>query len=321
MAESGHSGRIATFATMGGFGAILLWSATVGISHSLSKSLGTFGAAAAIFSIAGAIALARLAFSRQRRLGCRQMPAIYLFGCGLLFVIDMLCLYLAIGWAKSDGQLLEVGLINYLWPILTLLGSLFFLGKKAGIFILPGTLLALAGLFLVLNHGPEISLLSLVKNLSSNPPAFFMALGAAVFWAFYSNLARRWGGEKGSGGVDLFLPVTAIVMLLFSLFANEQRVWTDKTFAEAVFLGTGTYVAYGLWDKAMRAGNVVLVAAASYLIPLFSTIISSLYMTINTTSELWAGCGMLIAGSVISWLSVSDRRPSPLPQTPGDSLS
>jgi drug/metabolite transporter (DMT)-like permease len=67
-----------------------------------------------------------------------------------------------------------------------------------------------------------------------------------------------------------------------------------------------TYAAYGLWDTAMRNGNLVLVAAGSYMTPLLSTIASCLYLAIVPGPNLWLGCGMLVAGSLLSWHSVSD---------------
>jgi drug/metabolite transporter (DMT)-like permease len=60
-----------------------------------------------------------------------------------------------------------------------------------------------------------------------------------------------------------------------------------------------------LWDNAMRKGNIVLVAAASYLTPLFSTIVSCLYLAVVPGAKLWVGCGVLVLGSVLSWQSIS----------------
>jgi hypothetical protein len=51
---------------------------------------------------------------------------------------------------------------------------------------------------------------------------------------------------------------------------------------------------------------VVLVAAGSYLTPLLSTAVSCVYLSISARPSLWAGCGMLVVGSVLSWLSVSE---------------
>jgi drug/metabolite transporter (DMT)-like permease len=107
--------------------------------------------------------------------------------------------------------------------------------------------------------------------------------------------------------VDLFLPATGLTLLLLSLGAGERSAWSTQAFAEAGFLGTVTYVAYDLWDTAMRRGNVPLVAAGSYLTALLSTLVSCAYLGVTPAASLWVGCGLLVAGSALSWLSVSKR--------------
>ncbi len=296
-----HSSHLAT---AGGFGAILLWSTTVAVARSLSEQVGPVTAAAAVYGVSGVAALiSLLRCSRRQRI--LRLPARYLVGCGTLFVGYMLLLFLAIGWADSRQQVLEVGLLNYLWPTLTLILSLVFLEKKASWVLFPGTLLALAGVFVVITHGAPVSWQALSRNLASNPGAYSLALAAAVSWAMYSNLTRKWASSQEEGAVVIFLPITAIVLLLICFFLDEPREWNRRSLAESLFLGIATYGAYMLWDYAMRRGNIVTVAAASYLTPFFSTIVSCLYLAVVPGARLWVGCGVLILGSILSWKSVS----------------
>ena len=264
--------------TAGGFMSILLWSTTVAFARSLSEQVGPVTAAAAVYSVSGIAAIFSLLPSRRKRRHILQLPRQYLVGCGSLFVIYMLVLFLAIGWAENRQQVLEVGLVNYLWPALTLVLSLVLLGKKASWLLLPGTVLALAGVFLVVTHGAAVSWRSFGLNLSNNPGAYGLALTAAVSWAMYSNLTRKWAGGQTEGAVVVFLPVTAAVLLLICCFLDEPRQWNHRSLAEVLFLGLATYGAYTLWDNAMRKGDVVMIAAASYLTPLLSTVVSCLYL-------------------------------------------
>lgn len=292
--------------TIGGFVAIVLWSTTVAFARSLSEQLGPLTAAAAVYGVSGAIAVIHLLSAGGGVRRIRELPLVYLAGCGFLFVSYMLLLFLAVGLAEGHEQVLEVGLLNYLWPALTILLSVAILKKRASLLLLPATLLALSGVVVVLAQGTHLSWQSFYRNLAANPIAYSLGLAAAVSWAFYSVLARRWAGGEGRGAVDLFLPATAAVLLLVCLFVDEPRAWSPSTLAEALFLGVATYLAYGLWDTAMRTGNVVLVAAGSYLTPFLSTVVSCLYLSIPTRSSLWIGCGMLVVGSLLSWLSVSE---------------
>jgi drug/metabolite transporter (DMT)-like permease len=78
--------------------------------------------------------------------------------------------------------------------------------------------MALTGVFMVITHGAPVSWQSLTLNLASNPSAYCLALAAAVFWAVYSNLTRKWAGGREEGAVVLFLSVTAVVLVVDLLF-------------------------------------------------------------------------------------------------------
>ncbi len=58
----------------------------------------------------------------------------------------------------------------------------------------------------------------------------------------------------------------------------------------------------------MRRGQMVFVASFSYLLPLFSTGIISLYLHIRLTPALWLGCALVIAGAVLCKHSVVEQR-------------
>jgi drug/metabolite transporter (DMT)-like permease len=96
-----------------------------------------------------------------------------------------------------------------------------------------------------------------------------------------------------------------VILLALRLFSPENGSWTVQAVIEACFLGFVTLIAYFLWDRAMRKGDVVLVAAFSYLTPLFSTIVSCLYLGIHAGLSLWIGCILIVTGSILSWISVS----------------
>jgi len=104
----------------------------------------------------------------------------------------------------------------------------------------------------------------------------------------------------------LINPATAIVLLLVRLSIIEPGSWSLAAGLEAVSLGLATVLAYVFLDIAMRKGNLVLVAAFSYFIPLFSTLISSPYLHVTPGLPLWLGCLFIVVGSLMSWKGVSD---------------
>ncbi len=293
--------------TLLGLAAILLWSATVALARSLSERVGPLTAGAAVYLAAGLL-LSGLAFLRVGSFAqVRRLPPLYLYGCGALFVIYTAALFLALGLSADRRQTLEVGLLNYLWPALTLLFSLPLLGKRAGALLIPGTILALLGVVLVVRPGDSLSWGSFARNARGNPAAYALGLGAAIAWALYSNLARRWGKGGGGSAVMVFaLGAGALFLLLRPLFPEEGR-WSPAAAAEAAFLSGGTALAYLFWDIAMRRGDLVLVASCSYLTPFFSTVVSCLYLGVLPGLGVWLGCLLIIAGSLVSWRSIAGR--------------
>ena len=307
MADVRENPTSTSLATLAGFGAILLWSTTVALVRSLSEQVGPVSAAAAVYLVSGALSAGVLFGSARKRQQLGQLSPAYLIGCGLLFIVYMIALYLAVGRASDRQQVLEVGLLNYLWPSLTILFSLALLRKKATWILLPGTLLALVGIFLVLTQGAAVSWSSFSQNVFGNPLAYSMAAVAAVSWGLYSTLTRKWAGGQDEGAVVLFLPATALVLVPLACLFDEPRKWSYRCAAETLFLGFATYFAYLLWDHAMRRGNVVLVAAGSYLTPLLSTVASCLYLAVAPKPQLWVGCVVLVVGSVLSWRAIGNQ--------------
>jgi len=290
--------------TILGLFAILLWSATVALARSISERIGPAAAGASVYLTAAGLLGGHLLLRERSFHILRKLPPNYAVGCGGLFVLYTMTLFLALGLAADRHQTIEVGLLNYLWPALTLLFSLGILGNRASIGLIPGTLLALCGVFLVLTQGTSISWNSFSGNVSSNPVAYGLGVLAAVTWGLYSNLTRRWGGSNSSGAVLLFVLATGMMFWLLRLFHPEQGNWGIRVLAEIAFLALATALAYVFWDIAMREGDVLLVASCSYLTPFLSTGVSCVYLRVWPSPSLWLGCLLIIAGSFWSWRSI-----------------
>ena len=295
--------RAATLDTGLGFVAILLWSTTVALARSLTEQVGSLTAVSTTFFLGGVLGyvLRRYAGPNQDRLAVDRR---YLIVCGVLFVAYQACLYAALGMARSRSQVLEVALTNYLWPMLTLVMSVSVLRLRATMWLLPGAIIAAGGVLMATSQNQALSWVSFLSNLSEAPLPYLLGASAAILWALYSVLSRKWAGDGGA--VPTFMLATALVLGLGRFVARETSMWTLRSLAETLSMAVAAHVAYSFWDRAVRRGDIVLVASASYLIPLLSTAVSALYLDVQPGPRLWLGGALVVAGAAVCRLSVSE---------------
>lgn len=295
-----------TRSTAYGIMALIFWGSTIAFSRSLAEILGTITAASYIFLLAGGLSCTYLIISRKFG-KLVHLPRTYLFGCGALFIVYMASLYFAIGTAMTRLQALEVGLVNYLWPSLTLVMAVPILKKIARATLIPGCLLGFGGVLLAAAQIGE-SWDQFLWNLMTNWLPYVLAFVAAVCWALYSNLTRRWARGVEMGAVPLFLLATGLVLAGLRLVFPERTQWNSQSIVELAYMAVfPTILAYVFWDTAMRRGNMILVTSLSYLTPLLSIIIGSIYLGVGTGLYLWAGCFIVILGSFVCKLSMEEK--------------
>jgi drug/metabolite transporter (DMT)-like permease len=283
--------------------AILFWSSTIGFSRQLAEQLGPLTAGYIIHTGAGLLGLLVLT---SRGYKTHLMPMLrlsprYLLGCGGLMITYIILLYLSIGLAQNHSQVIVVGLINYLWPTLTLLFSLPILGHRANAWLPVGSLLALAGIGIAVFSGQEVAWV----DLRGAWLPYLLILAAAVCWSLYTNLAKRWLGDSQANGVTLFLLGGGVALGLMRLFSNETSTWSPSTFAIlAYMILCPAFLAYTFWDLGTRKGKMIFLAALSYFTPLLSTILSVVVLQEPANPGLWLATGMIIAGAALSQASM-----------------
>ncbi len=301
--------------TSAGFVAIFFWSTSIAFGRSLSEQLGPFTAIALINLVGGVLGSAFQVAQRKSRRVKPDFSIQYLLVCGSLFVVYQASLYISLGLARTHSQVLEVGLLNYLWPMLTLVFSVWLFKMKFRLWLIPGVLMATAGVLMATSQNQVLSWDSFASNVQQHAVPYVLGFVAAVSWALYSTLSRKWAGDSSGNAVPLFMLASATVLgLTRLLFLDEQTTWSQNALLEFVFLAVGSNLAYILWERAVRKGDIILVAAFSYFTPLFSTLISTLYLGIKPGARLWIGCGMVIIGALVCKLAV----PSALPKKPPD---
>lgn len=289
-----------------GFAAILLWSTTVALSRSLAEQVGTLTAASLIYLLGGVLGCGYQVIGGKlwKALGALRIE--YLLGCGGLFAFYEACLYLALGLARDRSQVLEVSLLNYLWPMLTLLLSVPLLHMRASAWLIPGILVAFAGVLFATTQDQPLSWASFSSNLAQNSTPYLLGALAGLSWGLYSTLSRRWAGNAPEGAVPVFMLATGLLLGIGRLLAAEGTRWTGRAVLELLFMAVSSNLAYVFWDRAMRGGDMPLVASFSYLTPLLSIAASSLYLGVGIGGRLWIGCALVISGAIVCKLALRE---------------
>lgn len=291
----------ASRATLAGLLAILLWSTSVGLMRSIAEHFGPTGGAALIYTLSAVLLCLSQGIPRPGKL-----PRRYLLCGGILFVSYEICLALAIGMAHTRSQSLELGMINYLWPGLTILLALFINQQRSSGWLWPGLALAILGVFQVMRGDSPWSATALWHNMQDNPVAYGLAFTAAFTWALYCNLTRRW--SNGQNGVSLFFCATALVLWVkYGLTDQPALHFSLAPALELVFMGSSTALAYSAWNHGIQRGNMAVLAAASYFTPVLSALLATLWLGLSPGLPFWQGVAMVVGGSLLCSYATQER--------------
>lgn len=292
-------------ATLIGLLAVLLWSTIVGLIRGVSEQLGAVGGAALMYSLAAVLLWLSVGVTRLA-----DFPPRYLAWGSLLFVAYELCLALSIGLANSNRQAIEVGMVNYLWPSLTMVAAILFNGQRASLLIVPGFLLALLGICWVLGGDQGLDLAGMLANIRDNPLSYGLALAGALIWAAYCTVTSRIA--KGHNGITLFFSLTALALwglYLGGIIGADEGPMRFSVPAlvylalAAVAMGFG----YAAWNVGILHGNVTVLAGASYFIPVLSAALAALLLRTPLPWSFWQGAVLVCAGSILCWLATRGR--------------
>jgi drug/metabolite transporter (DMT)-like permease len=284
-------------ATLIGLMAILLWSAIVGLIKNVSEGFGPVGGAALIYSASAVLLIFTVGLPKLR-----TFPRSYLIIGSVLFVCYELCLSLSLGFTHSGRQAIEVGMVNYLWPSLTIVFAVIVNRQKTYPLIVPGLLLAVAGICRVLGGDQGFSFSEITHNVMDNPLSYGLALSGAVIWAVYCVVTKKIA--DGSNGITLFFILTALTLWLkFLLSPQPPFVLSPEVCISLALAAMAMGFGYAAWNVGILHGNVTILAAASYFIPIISSILAAFILRSHLTVAFWQGTAMVSLGSLMCWWS------------------
>lgn len=284
-----------------GLSSILIWASLVAVVKLITESLSPILAIALIYSFSALSILLLNGFPQMSR-----MPKSYLWGCGSLFVLYEVLFLSSVAFSHDHEQVLIIGMINYLWPPLTVILAIFAKQLSYKLPVILGFILSILGLMMVVN--PDILNLSkFFSVLQKNPVAYSFALIGAILWSCFSVLAKKYA--QGHNAVPLFFAVTALSLWAVHFASAEPFTFPSfKMWGAIALTGSLIGVAYSNWNQSLQFGDMKLLILATYFMPILSSVMSMLILDATPQLAFWIGTILVTVSAIICWKSTAEKQ-------------
>ncbi|ENW48631.1 hypothetical protein F917_02503 [Acinetobacter baumannii NIPH 67] len=289
-----------SLATLIGLSAILMWASMVGLIKHVATAIGPTIGITLIYSFSAVLLLIIFRLPNFKLISKK-----YLILGTLFFIAYELCFSFAIAYSQSAQQAIEVSIVNYLWPSLTVLAFVFFKELKFNFIIILGLLISIAGIVFIQMGNGCFSLESILNNFQSNPLSYILAFAGAIIWAFYCVLTKKM--SKGQNPISIFficVAVTLWVKLFMTGHASLPPI-NLNTFISLIIASIAIGLGYAAWNIGIVHGNITMLVVASYFTPIISSLLAMLVLQTQLSLNFWKGTSMVTAGSFICWIATN----------------
>jgi drug/metabolite transporter (DMT)-like permease len=290
-------------ATLIGFSAILQWSSIVGLLKKISFNIGPDLAVLFMYTFSAILLLVLF-----RIPNLKKIPIQYLVFATILFVIYELCFSYAIALAQTAQQAIEVSLVNYLWPSMTIAMLILFKELKFHILVLVGLSISLGGICYIQTGNGAFSLSTIIANIHTNPISYILAFIGASLWALYCVITKKYSG--GHNPIAFFFLVITVILWLKMWLLHPELLQhlphvetTTMGYMALVSIVTG--LGYAAWNIGINKGNIAMLVTLSYFSPIFSSVISMWILQSKLSTHFWYGAILVTLGSFICWISTN----------------
>lgn len=200
----------------------------------------------------------------------------------------------------------NVSIILSVAPILTaILAHFYTKDEKLNEKILLGSIVAFAGVALVVFNGTVV--------LQLNPIGDLLSLGAAFSWAIYSVILKKHVNQYDSlyltRKVVFYSIITTLPMLLFEgkpFPFNELK--NPQFMMSLLFLGVlGSGICYVAWSVASRKLGIIATNNYIYLSPFVTMAAGSIFLDENINVMGFTGALLIISGVVVAGMKSNIR--------------
>ncbi len=298
--------------TIMGLLGVLIWGTGGAFGRSLAETYGNFSSTGLTNLGAGIISTA-VQLKTTGLKSYRKAPLRYWLICGPLYVIYKLSTNIAVGIAATREQVITSGLIRFMWPLMTLVLAVIMFQEenKVSKWFPAGILLCAVGILVANTNGAAFSILGTLKLMFTE--AFWpsaLSLISSVSWGLYSNLNRKIVGEDDYDAAGLFMIITGVLSYTVTFFVIEPRQFSMQQMSEVIYIVFfSSFLGTMFWNLSMQKGNHLLIILAANFLPVYSTIISALFLKVKLTLPMVIGSLMVVVGTIWSKACVKPIEP------------
>lgn len=265
---------------MAALGAVLLWASLAALGTSLTHI------PPLLLTGIGLIIGSFLALPVSRfRLSALRVSGKHL----LLGVFGLLGYHLALFAALQNAPAVQANLVNYLWPLLIVLLAPALVGSKLKVKHAVAAVVGFVGAALAILSGTTLS--------GSLEIGYLYALIAAVIWATYSLLTKRFGAFPTSA-IGTFAFTSGSLAIVAHLIFEPAAAIDQGDLLMLGLLGLGPLGgAFYLWDYALKNGSAQRVGLISFATPLLSTLFLLIITGQSPTPLLFVSAALIIGAA------------------------
>jgi drug/metabolite transporter (DMT)-like permease len=188
----------------------------------------------------------------------------------------------------------EAGTLNYIWPLVLVLISIPMLHQRISKWSFLAVLISFSGIILISTHGQLLSM------KFSSPLGVMLALGSAIFWAFYWIFNMK---DKREAVTKLFLNFCFgfLYILVTVSIIKGIKIPTWPGLAGSVYLGFFEMgIPFVLWLHALKLSSTTAkVTNLIYLSPFISLVIIHFAVGETILFSTVSGLFLIVSGIIM----------------------
>ena len=214
-------------------------------------------------TLVGAIALLVINQMSKKPLKFKNITQKDLITSAIMGLINPFLYYLILFKAYELLEAQIAGTLNYTWPVVLVIMSVIFLKQKISYLSILAITISFFGIVIISTHG------NLISFGTSSIIGISLAIGSAIFWAYYWILNMKDTREE-TGKIFLNLSFGSIYILIYLLFTSKSISFpTGYALFGSIYIGLFEMsITFVIWLLALtNSENTAKVSNLIYLSP------------------------------------------------------